>query len=289
MKQYLMISFLFCASISILAQNSENNDPSISIDPEVTFNGDSPFSQITIPAPQARASDNITWEKTIWRIVDMREQINFPLYYPLESSSGRKCLFMCMFDLLREGKINAYRYSESKEDFTENSLMTFEEVLSECEVDVFEISTNDEGETIYEISEVDVPNQNVLKYYIKEVWYFDTIESSMKCKIIAIAPQLYSFDDNGDKKRNVMFWIPFDDLRPWLAKQPVVINNNNSASTLSYDDLFQKRRFVGHIFKEDNIKNRTIIEYCQTPSEVHAEQSRIENEILNFESDLWEN
>lgn len=289
MKNYLMTSLLFCVSVVTIAQNPENNIPSTVIQPEVVFDGESPFSQITLPAPQARAIDNVTWEKTIWRVVDMREQINSPLYYPLESSHGRKSLFMCIFDLLREGKVNAYVYNEANEDFSENSLMTFEDVLSECEVDVFEPTTNDKGETIYEINEVDVPNQDILKYYIKEVWYFDDIESSMKCKIIAIAPQLYSVDEGNNPKRNVMFWIPFDELRPWLAKQPVVINNNNSTSSISYDDLFQKRRFVGHIFKEDNIKNRTIIEYCKTPAAVHAEQARIENEILNFEADLWEN
>ncbi len=249
---------------------------------------ESPFKDIDVPAPQERSIDNVLWKKTIWRIIDMREQANFPLYYPLTESNGRKNLFLTIFELLEEGKVTAYKYQEDKEDFSEENKLTFEQIMATTKIDVYETSTDEEGNTIYQINSVDIPNKEVLKYYIKEVWYYDGMESCMKTKIAAIAPQLYYTDDDGKSNKEVLFWIPFDQLRPYLAQQPVVINNKNSTAFISYDDLFQKRRYIGHIYKEDNIQNRAIIEYCKTPEEVHREQARIENEILNFEFDLWE-
>lgn len=292
MKRYTILSIFavfFAATFAQgTAQATDNSQYSPQSEPEIDFNGKSPFSDIYIPAPQVRTLDNILWKKTLWRIIDMREQVNYPLYYPLRESNGRVNLFLTIFNLLNEGKVTAYEYFEDKEDFSDEFKYSFEKVLSETNIDIFDLVVDDNGDSTYIINEVDIPSEGVLKFYIKEVWYFDAMESCMKFKIEAIAPQLYYIDEDGKDQKKVLYWVSFDELRPWLAKQPVVINNKNSTSFISYDDLFQKRRFVGHIYKEDNIQNRSLIDYCNTPKEVHSEQKRIENEIRNFEFDLWE-
>lgn len=291
MKRYTMLSILAVLCTVFFAQgtNPSQDDQNMpQNEPEIVFDGESPFNDMYIPAPQVRTIENILWKKTIWRIVDMREQVNYPLYYPLLESNGRLNLFSTIFNLLKEGKVNAYEYFEEKEDFSEDNKFTFETVLEKTRVDVFDVSTGADGNQVYSINPSDIPSAQVLKFYIKEVWYFDAMESCMKFKIEAIAPQLYYTNVDGIEEKEPIYWIPFDQLRPWLAKQPVVINNKNSTSFISYDDLFQKRRFVGHIYKEDNIQNRTLIQYCNTPEEVRSEQIRIESEIMNFEYDLWE-
>lgn len=294
MKRHMIIS-LFCAYIiTAFAQgnsattDNDNNQYIPDIEPEIVFDGASPFEDIYIPGPQDRSPNNIIWKKTLWRMIDMREQVNFPLYYPLQESNGRTNLFLTIFNLMSEGKVDAYEYIETKEDFTEEYKLSFEEALNLARIDIFEEVITNNGDTTYEVNEVDIPSAQVLKFYIKEVWYFDAMESCMKFKIEAIAPQLYYINDDGIEEKSVLFWVPFDELRPWLAKQPVVINNKNSTSFISFDDLFQKRRFLGHIYKEDNIQNRSLIDYCSNATEVRSEQNRIENEIKNFEFDLWE-
>jgi len=297
MKRYFILSILAVCISTAYAQESANTfnnstseekkDVTLDIEPEVEFNV-SPFENNFIPAPQVRSLDNILWKKTVWRMIDMREQVNYPLYYPLKESNGRVNLFLTIFNLLNEGKINAYVYNEDKEDFSEEAKLSIEEVLEKAQVQIYEPNNDPEDERQYIIDEVDIPSEQVLKFYLKEIWYFDALESTMKFKIECIAPQIYYTDDDGIDQKSVMFWVPFDELRPWLARQAVVINNKNSTSFISYDDLFQKRRFVGHIYKEDNIQNRALIEYCNTPEEVRSEQERIENEIRNFELDLWE-
>ncbi|MCF8345030.1 MAG: hypothetical protein K9H13_10385, partial [Bacteroidales bacterium] len=36
-----------------------------------------------IPYPPLRKAD-IMWEKIIWRVIDMRQKLNQPFYYPIE-------------------------------------------------------------------------------------------------------------------------------------------------------------------------------------------------------------
>lgn len=292
MKRYTILSIFTVVCTVIFAQGTtvtNTNEQYVpNNEPEISFDAESPFNDIYIPAPQVRSLDNILWKKTVWRIVDMREQVNYPLYYPLLESNGRVNLFTTIFNLLKEGKISAYEYFEEKEDFSDDNKFDFETVLEKTRVDVFDVVNDADGNPVYSVNPSDIPSAQVLKFYIKEIWYFDAIESCMKFKIEAIAPQLYYTNDDGIEEKEPIYWIPFDQLRPWLARQAVVINNKNTTSFISYDDLFQKRRFVGHIYKEDNIQNRTIIQYCNTPEEVHSEQIRIEHEIMNFEFDLWE-
>ena len=301
MKRYLMLSIWLAFIATSFVQNTEEGiyNPSTSTkeqyysqtEPEIDFNGESSFNDLYLPAPQVRSLDNILWKKTVWRMIDMREQINFPLYYPLKEVNGRINLFLTMFNLLKEGKVNAYEYDEKKEDFSDGNKLSFSEVMEKTGIDgMFELKIDNNGDSIYTINEVDIPNEQILKFYLKEVWYYDAMESCMKFKIEAIAPQRYYEDESlgGQIQKSILFWVPFDQLRPYLAKQPVVINNMNSTAFISYDDLFQKRRFNGYIYKEDNIQNRMLIEYCNTPDEIRSEQKRIEDEILNFEFDLWE-
>ncbi len=291
MKPFITISLLLFGAATLWAQNNDNvpqDQEAPSYEPEVVFDHESPFKDAIIPAPQERTLDNILWQKTIWRMIDMREQLNFPFYFPVQKTNGRTNLFLTIFNLLKEGKVNAHEYFENKEDFTEETKLDFEEVLNLTKIDVYEQQTGDDGESVYAVNEVDVPTAQVLKFYIKETWYFDAIASGMKCKIEAIAPQLYYINENGVEEKSVLFWISFDELRPWLAQTPVMVGNKNSKIVTSFDELFQKRRFSGHIYKEDNERNRSLMDYCSTPLEVRIEQNRIENEILNFESDLWE-
>lgn len=302
MKNYLIFTLLLCVQSYVFAQNVEGTEAVteeakaelMQSEPELDFSSESPMSDIYIPTPQSRSMDHILWKKTIWRVIDLREQVNYPMYYPLVEANGQKNLFSFIFSLLREGKVSAYTYDETKEEFIDENKLTFMDVVKECQIDPSMVSTTTDanGDVKYSVSESDINSQYVYQFFLKEVWYYDAMESCMKFKIEAIAPKVY-YDviENGkivQQNTTIAFWVPFDQLRPWLARQPVVINNMNSTASISYDDLFQKRHFVAHIFKEDNIQNRTLIQYCNTQDEVRMEQQRIESQIVNFEVDLWE-
>jgi gliding motility associated protien GldN len=136
--------------------------------------------------------------------------------------------------------------------------------------------------------------KNQLKYLIQEVVFFDKHTSRLHQKIMGIAPlqsDLITTRDSSNVmsslRESIMFWIPFDALRPYLAMQ-YAIPNRNEVKRVTFDEFFQKRLFSTYIVGEGNMYNRWIPDYARTVEEVKKEQARIAEELLTFEQDLWE-
>ena len=64
-------------------------------------------SREPIPYPKIREAD-IIWSKRIWRVIDLRERINLPLYYPTEELTLRQSLIQTLVRAVRDGEIRGY-------------------------------------------------------------------------------------------------------------------------------------------------------------------------------------
>lgn len=233
-------------------------------------------------------ADDIYWQKVVYRVIDLRERMNYPLYYPETAVDGRESFFSILFKLINEKKVPAFRFDYTTERFGKDDLIDFEEeVLKKFEV-IYKVKTNPTTKVkTFQIEDSDIPNREVIKYYMKEVWFFDKNSSTFNVKIISICPVLVT--DRGVGTQSFpLCWIPFDNLRPYLVQREVMITDKNNGARMSYDDLFIKRRFASNIYKESNLQNRMILDYNATPEDVKREQERIQREILNEEQDLWE-
>ena len=61
----------------------------------------------------------------------------------------------------------------------------------------------------------------------------------------------------------------------------------NNVSSMSLDDYFTKGAYNGDIYKTVNMRNLAIAQYCKDSTEVKKEQQKIEQQLKDFRTNLW--
>jgi len=225
--------------------------------------------------PSVREAD-IFWEKKIWRIIDVREKMNLTFTYPEAS----------FFDILKTGAMNGEMtlYSAIDDKFTTPLSDDYEGIFYTR--DTF---TRYHPETFDEIITPivdEVNSEDIKRYRIKEAWDFDEASSTMKVRILGIAPLKDIYDDQGNfRNEKVLFWVYYPHVREMLARQEVYIPGNDHQQ-ISWEDLFEMRYFASVIYKESNIYDRRIKDYKSGLDQL-LEADQIKKELFNFEHDLW--
>ena len=243
-----------------------------------------------IPYTHVREAD-VTYYKRVWRIIDLKEKINHPLYYPLqpikEIGYERVSLFEVIKNGIEEGTLTAY-----DEDGVGGQ---FQVPLSKSEAIgklAKEITTTDiDPDTGLEIESSyteEIGPQNVKEYRLKEDWFFDKERSIMEVRIIGMLPVIETLNtETGTSRREGLFWIYFPEARYIFANHEVY-NSSNDGARMTFEDLFRKRMFSGFIYKETNVfDNRILKEYTRGIDRL-LEAEKIKAEIVNFEHDMWE-
>lgn len=82
------------------------------------------------------------------------------------------------------------------------------------------------------------------------------------------------------------FWVYFPEARHVLVNKEVM-NRNNDATGLSYDDVFIKRMFASYIIKQSNPEDLRIKDYIGDDLERLFESERIKKSLMDYEQDLW--
>ncbi|MDD4425808.1 MAG: gliding motility protein GldN [Mariniphaga sp.] len=241
-----------------------------------------------MPLPTVRESD-VFWSKKIWRIVDLREKMNLPLYYPTTSVDGRKNLINLLLEGIKNQEITPYD-ARLDDDFKVH--MTYEQVQEAfgAEETTQETVDFDTGETKMVTIQGEIRPGEIKQYMLKEEWYFDKQSSTLNVRIIGICP-IREFvrenDPTNQVQRQKVFWVYYPHVRGLLATNKA-INPYNEAQSMSFDDLFIKRFFNSYIVSESNVYNNRQISSYLSGKEAMLESKRIEDQIFDFEQDLWE-
>lgn len=237
---------------------------------------------VSFPTMEAMPED-VVWRRDVYRELNLEDEANAGLYYPVEPIGSQMNLFTYLFKLVLTGQVKAYEYRlDGNEVFTDSA-----RIKPLAFLDNYHIYYERRGKGIH-IDNSDIPSREVKAYYLKESDYYDQGNSTFHRKVMALCPVMEREDDFGDgSARYPLFWVKYDDLAPFLAKQTIMTSDLNNAATMSVDDYFATNQYKGKIYKTTNMLGRTLAQYCKTDSDLTKEQKRIEAEILAFEKNIY--
>jgi len=269
--------------------------------------------------PPIREAD-VMFKKKIWRILDLRQKINFPLYYPTEPIEHRISLIDLILmsidttdEELKDAKgigvgIGMEQQNTNKQEqrtievydprdgdeFT--TVLTYKGVKANFDAltDTIPQEDPETGEIINKIVPGELHSYEVKRYLMKEIWYFDKQRSMLQVHIIGLCPiRMYTkgADEGGDESavftQKQVLWVYYPAFRPLFATH-VVFNTQNDAEKRTFEDIFSMRRFESYIYQETNVyDNRRIGEYTKGLDSI-LESDKITEWLRNWEHDLWE-
>lgn len=245
-----------------------------------------------IPYTYVREAD-VLWSRIIWRTIDMRQKINLPLYFPTVTMKDRKSLCQTLLEAVMNKEISAYEPDKSLTSPGDEfyARMTPEEALERMGAFVREDSQTSmtTGRDTVILTVQDPQWAQARELIIKEEWFFDSKHSRLQVRIIGLCPvRIYTDPTTNMPTRRMVFWVYYPECRKVLSRTPV-FNPKNDSQTISFDDLFFKRRFDSYIIRESNeYNNRSVADYKVGGVPQLKESDRIKNDLFVQEHDLWE-
>ncbi len=236
------------------------------------------------PYAPVREAD-VVFSKRVWEEFDVREKRNTYM------ASPKARLIDILMDAVMAGELTAYDPNPSKEDPDGDS---FARPLKPAEAkarmaDSALINKVDTAGNITASTRVagEFNPDSIVRFRIKEDWFFDKQRSTYEKRIIGIAPLIKPKAVAGmDIDMLPAFWIYFDAARDILATKEVAMRDND-ATGLSYDDMFTKHLFASYVVKQSNEKDERIKDYKQGVDRLY-ESERIKKQLMDWELDLWQ-
>lgn len=281
MKKVLVLLLLLLPVIQSLRAQNNNNSVLDGV-----YVKEHTLKRGVIPYPFIREAD-VFYKTRIWRVIDLKEKTNLPLYYPTSKIRDRKSLINVIMDAVNEGTLTAYKDEEFISPMTKAEV----EAIGGSRVDTQMVTDPDPPyEQHMKAVPLEFSREWVIAYRIKEEWLFDKQRSVMEPRILGIAPMMLERDEKmnvrPDAKRVPLCWIYYPEARRILANAES-FNRWNDAERKSFDDIFVKRMFGSYITKQSNVYDRRIEDY-KTGMDALLEADKIKDDLVNFEHDLWE-
>lgn len=277
---YLILALVIQSGLAF-GEDTIRKKPLVPDNPCNPFHKENIGSRRQVPYTHLREGD-VMWQKRLWREIDLREKQNQSLYYPLELNVCRVSLIQALTRHILHEEIIAFKDEQFMVPYS----------LGEIRSRLVKIDTVEQID--YDAFGQELPPQKVavadsvsiyarvLKYVIKEDWFFDRQRSVLDVRIIGIAAMEYN--EERDYFRE-LFWVYFPACRPYFAVSDVY-NYKNDSERRSLDDVFWKRQFASRVIKESNVADRSIEQY-QKGIDALVEAENIRLDIARFEHDLW--
>lgn len=240
-------------------------------------------AQLTFPTA-VEMPEEVVWRRDIYRELDLTEDANAGLYFPVEPQGRQLNLFTYIFKLAQNGYVPVYEYpTDGSDNFSDEAKVEMKTIL-----DNYHIFYEEQNGKL-KVDNSDIPSAEVKKYYLKESAYYDQANSSFHIKVLALCPVMLREDDfGGESTQYPLFWVKYGDLEPFLNRQTVMASSLNNAATMSMADYFTLNSYKGKIYKTNNAQGKTLLQLCNGDADkLSAEQKRIEAELAAFHKTIF--
>ena len=241
--------------------------------------------QISYPVALDMPED-VVWRRDIYREIDLNDDANAGLYYPVQPQGKQMNLFTYIFKLALNNYIPIYEYSvanDGNDDFSDAAKIKMKTVLDDRHI------FYEEQEGKLKVDNSDIPSAEVMKYYLKESAYYDQGNATFHIKPLALCPIMLREDDfGGEATQYPLFWVKYADLEPYLSRQTIMTSNVNNAAVMSMDDYFTLNKYQGKIYKTNNMLGKTLAQIAGGDTAKYTkEQQRIEAEMEDFKNNIF--
>jgi gliding motility associated protien GldN len=220
---------------------------------------------------------DVMWEKRIWRVIDTREKMN----------NGFRNFKRPFFNILKEkaesGEIKVFRDEFFKEALDADAIAGMMN-----RIDTSVVYDPETYEEQIKITQNPINPNDIVKFRVKEVWFFDKKTSQVKVRILGIAPIQDKYEETtGEFLYEIpMFWVYYPKARTFLAKERVY-NDFNDIAPMSWYDLFESRFFASYIYAQSNSLGLRLQDIYDNEYDRLLESQKIKQELFNWEHDLW--
>ena len=220
---------------------------------------------------------DVVREHSIWREIDICEKQNQHFRYP------KQYFIDLMQKLSDENKIALYSsddFSQAMTTLEKQSLWSKADTITNYDVDDFTPNTK----IVYN----EINPDDIKKFRVKEVWFFDEQRSTMSVRILGIAPILTKFDNMGNALFNYpMCWMYYPEARQYLTHFDA-FTSDNDRSSLSWEDVFEMHFFNSTLTKASDITDKALsMRYDDNRTRL-LEAEKIHTSIFNLEQSVWQ-
>lgn len=282
---FLLMITLTTAPLAAQPQQRRNQAAQKQQQQQQPSNGQGMTMRMRIQYPTALdMPEDVVWRRDIYREVDLNEEANSGLYFPVEPVGKQLNLFTYVFKLALNGYIPVYEYRLDGNEVLESSA----KVSMKTILDNYHIWYEEQNGKL-KVENSDIPSAEVKAYYLKESAYYNQANSSFHVKVLAFCPVMVREDDfGGPATKYPLFWVKYSDVEPYLSRQSVMTSDKNNAAMMNLDDYFTLNQYKGKIYKTTNMLGKTLAQIANNDStKMTAEQKRIEAELAAFRNNIF--
>ena len=149
--------------------------------------------------------EDVVWRRDIYREINLNDDANAGLYYPVQPQGKQLNLFTYIFKLAQNNYIPIYEYSvanDGNDDFSDAAKVKLKTVLDDRHI------FYEEQDGKLKVDNSDIPSAEVMKYYLKESAYYDQSNATFHIKPLALCPIMMREDDfGGEATQYPLFWV----------------------------------------------------------------------------------